>query len=345
MHIAAVRHAIPSRRLTNAELLESIRATNADRLSADDLDLALTRVRQFLRLAGTQVRYGLDEGETALDLVTRAAEQAMAQAGLEPGDVDFVIYTGVGRGWVEPAMANVVMAELGLTNATGFDILDACASWIQAVRVARGLLMSGGGRRGLIVNAEAAFESFLDLELSSVDELDHKFAAFTVGEAVTATVVTDDNPEDDFVFRARSFPEYFDLCMIPLAHADAFAPKPFDDRYVAGKFFSLSKDLIMITVEKIIELYHEWDDINTRPVDIAFGHQASELASSIVRRRIGVDKERYYGTHTRFGNTVSASIPLGMSLAIEEGKLKRGDQVLVVVGSAGISVAFAAFTF
>jgi 3-oxoacyl-[acyl-carrier-protein] synthase III len=345
LHIAAVRHAVPSRRITNDDLFEGIRAANVDNLPAEELELALTRVRQFLRLAGTQVRYGLDDGESALELVTRAAEQAMAKANLEPDDVDFLIYTGVGRGWVEPAMANVVMAELGLNNATGFDILDACASWIQALRVARGLLMTGGGKRGLIVNAESAFENYLDLELASVEELEHKFAAFTVGEAVTATVVTDENADDDFVFRAKSFPEYFDLCMIPLAQADAFAPKPLDDRYKAGKFFSLSKELITITVEKIIELYGEWDDINTRGIDMLFGHQASEMASSIVRKRIGVDKERYYGTHTRFGNTVSASVPLGMSLAIEEGRLNRGDQVLVIVGSAGISVAMAAFTF
>ena len=70
------------------------------------------QVRETLDTAGTQVRYKLNTGEKAIDFVLAAGRKAIAEAKIKPNDVDFFIYTGVGRGWLEPAMANVVQSEL-----------------------------------------------------------------------------------------------------------------------------------------------------------------------------------------------------------------------------------------
>ena len=79
--------------------------------------------------------------------------------------------------------------------------------------------------------------------------------------------------------------------------------------------------------------------------DVGFGHAASERSVEFIRRELGIDRNVYFATHARYGNTVSSSVPLGMSLALEQGRLERNHKVLVVVGASGISVGIATFTF
>ena len=143
MHIRTIQHAVPTKKVTNDDILETFRQESVGRLSPPEIDRLEKQVRETLFTAGTQVRYKLNTGEKAIDLVLDAGRRAIAQAGLTPKDVDFLIYTGVGRGWVEPAMANVVQSELKMPNATCFDILDACASWLRAMQVARSSSRAG----------------------------------------------------------------------------------------------------------------------------------------------------------------------------------------------------------
>ena len=74
---------------------------------------------------------------------------------MEPTEIDLLIYVGVGRGFIEPATANVFQDLIGLRSATCFDILDACASWLRAVHVARAFIASGAYRHIMILNAES----------------------------------------------------------------------------------------------------------------------------------------------------------------------------------------------
>jgi 3-oxoacyl-[acyl-carrier-protein] synthase III len=345
MRIETVQHVVPSRQITNEVVLEMIRERNRHQLDADALASLEQRVSKHLASAGTQLRYSADGTEKPIDCALNAGRKALAAANVSPADVDFLIYAGVGRGWLEPATANVIQHRLELTNATCFDLLDACASWLRALQVAHTYIRGGVYRRVLIVNCECGFRSFADLDFADRVDLEHRWAAFTIGEAATATLVSADHPDDDFYFTFKNFGEYFDLCMIPLENADDFLPSPLDRRYPPMKFFGRSRRLIATTVRKITEVYEADANLHGRRYDLCFGHAASERASAAIGCRLGLPRETYFQTHPGYGNTVSASIPLGMSLALAEGRLRRGHETLVVVGSAGIVVAIAAFTF
>lgn len=346
MHIRTIQHAVPTKKVTNDDILETFRRESVGRLPTPEIDKLEKQVRETLFTAGTQVRYKLNEGEKAIDLVLDAGRRAIAQAGLTPKDVDFLIYTGVGRGWVEPAMANVVQSELKMPNATCFDILDACASWLRAMQVARSLIQSGTYKCGMIVNCESSLvRSFWCSEIKDANDLKHRVAQFTIGEAATATVVTDENPDDDFYFNFKNFGEHYKLCMIPLDNLADFLPSTPDARYAPMQFFSLSRELVVTTVKKIAEVYSADKHFKNRDFDIAFGHEASQKASEVLVKHLDIPKGVYYSVHSRYGNCVSASVPLGMSLAHQEGRYRRGDKTLVVVGSAGVSVGLASFTF
>jgi 3-oxoacyl-[acyl-carrier-protein] synthase III len=343
--ILTIRHAIPSRRITNDWVLGKLREHNAARFPPDQWALAEARVLRFLDGAGTQVRYALDDGERAIDFALDAGRRALSDAGLSPGDLDFLLYVGVCRGWTEPAMANVVQAELGLTNATCFDVVDACASWLRGLQIAHTYLRSGIYRCGMIVNCECSFVPYRDWDLASLEEIEYRAAGWTAGEAATATIVNDDNPNDDFHFVFKNFGEHYGLCMFPLAMVGDYVTGPLDERHVPMRFFASSRELFALTTKKVIETYEADPILRNGRYDIGFGHEASARIAEIIARKLGLPAEGYVRTHAQYGNTVSASVPLGMSLALQEKRLQRGHRVLVVVGASGITVGIASFAF
>ena len=345
MLIRSIRHAIPSWKLSNEECRSLVRERLQGRLSNDQINEIDRRIGDFLAACGTETRHIRRPGEKPVDFLVQAGRAALKQAEVSPDEVDIVIYTGVGRGWVEPAMAALVIRELKLQNATGFDLLDACASWIRGMHVAHQFLHRGVYRTGLIVNCECGLEDYLDLRLDSPEALDYGLASFTIGQAATATVVTSEQPDDDFHFEFHTFGDGVDLCMIPLEGASGFLPEGLPANVPPGRFYSRSQELMSRASKLAIECFQSSPRLREFPCDIIFTHGASEKGAEMVLRRLRLPMERYFGTHREYGNTVSASVPLAMSLALDCGRLERGHRALVMVASAGITIAYATFTF
>lgn len=343
MKFLALEHVVPSDRVTNAQVLQWVREANAD-LGAHHVGAVCAEVASFWEMCGTRSRFIRGPNERSIELAVAASQAALASANVEPGDVDLLIYAGVARGWLEPATANAIQNELGLHNATNFDVMDACASWLRALEIANSLMRGGRYRTALIVNCECNWHEFADLRFSSLADLRSRIAGLTIGEAATATVLSaDDGADDDMYFTFRNYSECYDLCMIPLANADQFTTS--SAGRVANRFYSHSHELIAIATRRIVETYRSDECLNSGGHDIAFGHSASTRAGQFVAKLLGLPEDRYFDTHAEYGNTVSASVPLAMSLAIKDGRLTRGMNCLAVVGSAGISIGLARFIY
>src|SRR6266436_1723158 len=179
MRLAAIRHALPARMMTNDWIREQVKRRNSG-LSNQQSELLDSRVATYLEHAGTRIRYTVAEGERAVDLALAAARSALDAAGVPLGEIEFVIYAGVARGWLEPSTASALQTDL---------------------------------------------ERYAEWNLPDSDETDVRLATFTMGEAATATVVAAD-ALDDFRFVFKTFGEYYDLCMLPLANAANFSTRP-----------------------------------------------------------------------------------------------------------------------
>jgi 3-oxoacyl-[acyl-carrier-protein] synthase III len=345
MKILTVKRAIPGLAISNEFVVDAVRAANRDRFSREDLEVLERRLSRFLEAAGTRIRHRLAPGENAIGFALDAGRRALADAEVDPNSIDLLLYAGVGRGWIEPAVANVVQHELGLSNATCFDVVDACASWLRALQMIHSYFRAGIYRSAMIVNCECGFPTYRDWKLDRLDDLEHRAAEWTTGEAATATVLSADGPNDDYHFVFRNFGAGATLCMYPLPGMADFLIGTPDVRMVPLRFFALSSELLATVSEKVVEVFSGDPELRGRTYDIGFGHEASTRINRGLAKRLGLPYERYVSTHERYGNTVSASVPLGMSLALEEGRLKRGDQVLILVGASGISVGLASFTF
>jgi 3-oxoacyl-[acyl-carrier-protein] synthase III len=345
MKILSVSHAVPSLLISNEFVIDAVREANRERFSVDELKTLERRLTHFFEAAGTRVRYRLAPGESAIGLVVEAGRRTLQAAAVEPAQVDLLLYAGVSRGWIEPAMANVVQHELGLENATCFDVVDACASWLRALQIAHAYLKAGVYRSAMIVNCECAFPTYCDWRLDRVEDLEHRAAEWTTGEAATATVVSADVPQDDYHFVFRNDGSRAGLCMYPLPQAAQFSSTPLDPRMAPLRFFALSTELLATVSERIVATFSADPLLAASEFDIGFGHEASTRMSRLIAKRLGLPYERYVSTHEQYGNTVSASVPLGMSIALADGRLRRGHRVVVLVGASGITVGLASFTF
>jgi 3-oxoacyl-[acyl-carrier-protein] synthase III len=343
MRIRAIRHAVPGRRVTNQDLVDAVLRRSTQLAPAERDELAL-RITGHLEASGARRRFHRAPGERAIDFAIAAGRAAIDAADIDPEDIQLLIFVGVGRGFVEPATASVLQPALGLARATCFDILDACASWLRGLEIAHLYLSSGRARNAMLVNCEFNFQEYVPLEFASLPSLDHVWAGFTIGEAATAAVVSADGP-DDFHARFSSAGEHNDLCRINLPHAAEFVPGNHVNGWKPLTFYSNSKRLNYHAIQQLTDLYAADARARDAAHDIIFGHSASVPAALAVAERLGLDIRKHFDVFPEYGNTVSASLPLAMSLACDEGRLERGQRVLLLMASAGITTGYATFTF
>jgi 3-oxoacyl-[acyl-carrier-protein] synthase III len=185
---------------------------------------------------------------------------------------------------------------------------------------------------------------FVRFDFHSAADLDHLGAGLTIGEAATATIVEEGTEDSDYYATFRTCGKHHDLCQIPLPGADQFrsgdhGPHP------PIRFYAYASSLHKAAIQLLVEQYQSDPRLTSYQPDIIFGHSPSVPASNTALRLLGFEKGSFEDPFPCYGNTVSASIPLAMSLAAGEGRLTRGAQVLAIVASAGISTAFCRFTY
>ncbi|WP_114206319.1 3-oxoacyl-[acyl-carrier-protein] synthase III C-terminal domain-containing protein [Acidisarcina polymorpha] len=345
MRIAGVKAVIPSQVIDNATI-ELMVAEHSSRTLSVQLNDVLKRIRYYLLHSGSHQRRWLASGERPFDLLQQAISETLAQAGARGSDVDLIIYTGVDRGFLEPAMANVVAVACGMPQAHCFDIVDACMSWVRAIFVAYTMFRSGVYKNALVVNCECSMRPGGRVnpgcfQLDSVDAVEWNFPAYTMGEAASATfLIRDDSRPWEFHFSSHS--DLSDLCSIPLECFDRYCqPQPRLGRNGANQFTSFGGDMFRLGWSHGVEIFKRLSTPLDEIKEI-FPHAASKKLWMDMGAEVGVqDKIRFI--YPDYGNLVSASVPAGIAMAQEEGTIQEGDTLAGWVGSAGMS--FASFAF
>ena len=345
MKILSIAYALPNKKVSNEDLIARFIENNKNRLSSKELQTLVEKMKRFFKMSGTKVRYHRKIGERALDFAMQAGDKALKKAGVNREDVDLLIYAGVGRGWMEPATANLFQSELGLKSATCFDVMDACASWIRSLDIARSFLSQKIYKLVMILNCEFNFNEYANFDIKNNEDLENSFSAFTIGEAATATILTADDLEDDSHFSFKTWGEKHGLCKIPLPNAADFTPTHERNGLRPMSFFTVPGELLTFTIRKLVGHARECHPIATKVHDLLIGHAVNVPTTQKVVKMLKIDPKIIFETHPRFGNTVSASLPLALAVAEAEGRLERGMRVLLLMGSAGVSTAVGSFTY
>lgn len=347
MRFLSIEHQLPSRAVTNAEVLTNVRRASAAHLDPTELDMLEQMTESCFAACGTQVRYHRAGDENATDLAVKAGRRAIASSGLDPLDIDLVMYVGIGRGVLEPASATIYQDLLELRCATAFDVLDACASWVRALHLARIYLQTGTYRNIMIVNAEFVGRESHRYELTSLEEFAHWHPGVTIGEAATVTIVTDSDADDSFEIDFRTWGEGRDMCYVPLPNVAGYFGKEIKSELAAKplQFVSFGLRLMEFGTTKLIEHYRSQPQFEKFEPDLVLGHSASDGMATYIAKELGIDERKMMLFHHLFANTVSASVPLGMSYAWQRGRLNDGNRLVLMVASAGVTTALTKFTF
>ncbi len=226
-----------------------------------------------------------------------------------------LIYCGVGRGFLEPATAYFVANDFRI-SCECFDILDACMSWVRALYIVYQLFARNQYSTALVVNAEFnIYECGYPgiMKVHSLAGLQNTLPAYTIGEAATATVLK--KSASDWNFRFRSNTAALPLCELTR---------------VAGR------QMLRFVQDTYPEprAFQKW-----------FPHLATAKPYIHAAETLGLNGKMYTKTFARYGNVVSASIPVGLVTAAAEGEIKRGDRVVLCPISAGMSMALVDFTY
>lgn len=357
MRIAGIAARFPSRVVSNEDILEMIAAASKDSLRGDfSASKALQRVRHMLRYSGSKYRRWSRPGETPIQLLAEAISKALAEGGCGPGDIDLLVYTGVGGGFSEPGNSYMVAHALGMKHTQCFDIRDACNSWSRALQLIDHTFRADRSlSRALVVNAEFNMYSGGPgvpelFRLQHADQIDSRFPAYTIGEAATATLLVKD-PEREWEFHFTSRTDLADLCVIPEGNYKGYCVLGLEGQHdISGmrigcngayRFTSFGSELSAHGTAAAVDVFRRLS-IAQDSIRKVFPHASSKRDWDHGADIVGV-KHLMFHIYPEYGNLVSASVPAAIALAKERGEVRPGDRLVAWVGSAGMSFSVCSF--
>ncbi len=304
--------ALPAKAVSNAELAEKVDTT-------DEWIVQRTGIRQ---------RYIAAPDETTSVLATRAAEAALAHAGLTPADIDLIVLATATPDYTFPATATQVQANLGITHGAAFDLQAVCSGFVYALSVADKMLVSGMHRRALVIGAET-FSRILDWEDRTTCVLFGDGAGAVVLEAQPGT----GGMADRGVLTAhlRSDGRHRDKLFVD---GGPSSTKTTGMLRMQGK--EVFKHAVgMIT--DVIEAAYAATGLTSDDIDWFVPHQANKRIIDASAQKLKIAPEKVVITVDRHGNTSAASIPLALDTAVKDGRIREGQLVLLEAMGGGFT--------
>lgn len=278
---------------------------------------------------GIERRYiSLDENTS--DLAVEASKKALSQARLSAEDIDLIIVATVTPDNFTPSTACIVQDKLGAKNAWAFDINAACTGFIYALKLGKSLIRSGEAKNALIIGAET---------LSKALNWEDRGSCVLFGDGAGATVLT--STEEDCGIKCvnvKSDGSKGDSLVIQGLPLNS----PFKDRkevsenYINMNGREIFKFATKVMEESIVDIL-EKENIKIEEIDAIIPHQANLRIIDYVGKRLGIPREKFVTNLQNYGNTSGASIPIALCEAIEDGKVKRGDNIIMVGFGGGLT--------
>ena len=310
--VRGVGACLPKRCMTNAEI-----ATLVD--TTDEWIQQRTGIRQ---------RYIADAEETTSALGAMAAQAALDAAGLSAADIDLVICATSTPDFTFPATATQIQAKLGMTHGVAFDLQAVCSGFVFGVTTADKFLASGSHKRALVIGAET-FSRLLDWTDRTTCVLFGDGAGAMVLEAqesaggLNAPGVICSQLRSDGRHRAKLYVDGGPGSTKTVGHLRMEGKEVF--RHAVG----------MVT--DVIKACFDQAGVTAADIDWFVPHQANRRIIDASASKLGLAHEKVVLTVDQHGNTSAASIPLALSVAVADGRIKKGDLVMIEAMGGGFT--------
>ena len=313
--IAGVGSALPTRQVSNDELAASVDTT-------DEWIVARTGIRN---------RYVASEGETTGSLATEAARRALDHAGLQATDIDLIVLATATPDQTFPSTATKVQAALGIDDCIAFDVHAVCTGFLYALSVADSMLRSGGASKALVIGAET-FSRILDWE--------DRATCVLFGDGAGALVLSAEDSESGILStRLHADGRHNDLLFVDGGPSTTGT---------VGKLRMKGREVFRHAVVNLAEVMGEVLEgagLSTGDVDWVVPHQANARILEATAKKLGLPPEKVVVTVDRHANTSAASVPLALDTAVKDGRIKRGDIVVLEAMGGGFTWGAAALRY
>jgi 3-oxoacyl-[acyl-carrier-protein] synthase-3 len=310
--VEGIGSCLPEKRVTNSDLEKTVDTT-------DEWIVQRTGIRER-RIAGP--------GETTSTLATRAAMEALANAGRVAADVDLIVLATSTPDYTFPSTATQVQAALGITHGAAFDVQAVCSGFVYAMTIADKFLASGSHKCALVIGAET-FSRLLDWSDRTTCVLfgDGAGAVVLVAQESEGRVsdrgVLTSHLRSDGRHREKLFVDGGPSTTGTVGHLRMSGKEVF--RHAVGMVTDVMRDAFAATGTTA-------DDL-----DWFVPHQANERIIDASAEKLGIAPAKIVKTVQMHGNTSAASIPLALSVACADGRIKRGDLVMLEAMGGGFT--------
>ena len=305
--IAGTGSALPARRVSNTELAETVD-------TSDEWIVERTGIR-FRHIAGPD--------ETTGTLAADAARAALADAGIPADDIDLIVLATATPDQTFPSTATKVQAALGIGDCVAFDVAAVCSGFLYAVQVADSMIVSGAANRALVIGAET-FSRILDWE--------DRGTCVLFGDGAGA-IILEAREGDAGILATR-------------LHADG---RHNDMLYVdggpsttgtVGKLRMKGREVFrhaVVNLANVMSEALEAAGLTADDVNWVVPHQANARILDATARKLNLSPEKVVVTVDRHANTSAASVPLALDVAIRDGRIKRGDLLVLEAMGGGFT--------
>jgi 3-oxoacyl-[acyl-carrier-protein] synthase-3 len=306
--ITGVGGALPARRVSNDEL-------------PAHLDTNDTWIRER---TGICFRHLADDTETTGSLAEQAARKALAQANLSADDIDLIIVSTSTPDLTMPSTACLVQGALGNTRAAAFDLNAACSGFVYGLNVANAMLQNGQASKALIIGAET---------MSRIVDWQDRSTCVLFGDGAGAVVLEARTDTQGGILACRMQSDGAQQGILRTNGAISRTQQ-------AGHLHMEGKEVFRHAVDKMgggLELLLEETGLTLDDVRWVIPHQANARIIQAIAKKTGLSQDRFIMTLDRHANTSAASIPLALSVAVEENRLSDGDILALPALGAGLT--------
>lgn len=290
----------------------------ANRVSNEDLAKKVDTSDEWITTrTGIKFRHIADEQEKTSDLAARAAEKALADAGVAAEEIDLIVVATATPDMQFPSTATIVQQKLGITNGcAAFDVQAVCAGFMYALNTANAYIKSGMAKRALVIGAET-FSRIVDWE--------DRTTCVLFGDGAGAVVLGASEEAGIIHSKLHADGNYLDLLNVPAQIANGqVCGSPFVKMDGPGVFKFAVKMLAKVAEEVLEESGYTADQI-----DWIVPHQANRRIIESTAKHLGLSMDKVILTVQDHGNTSAASVPLALDSGIREGKIQRGQNLLL----------------
>lgn len=306
-------------------------------LTNDDLSKIVETSDEWIRSrTGIRERRIAGPDETTSDMAAKAAAEAIANAGLEPAQIELIIVGTVTPDMPFPNTACFVQQKLGMRKIPAFDIEAACSGFIYTMDVARALMRLHGYKHAVVIGAE---------KLSSITNWDDRTTCVLFGDGAGAAVLSlvDEPGVGILKTLLGADGSATDILCVPGGGSASPSTAETIERsmhYIHMQGREVFKHAVRVMCQSALGILEE-AGISAEDVSLVIPHQANTRIIEALAQRLGIGLDRFKINLDRYGNTSAASIPIALAESSRNGRIQSGDYVLMVAFGGGLTWAAA----